>query len=70
MSDFLDEYEGLAAELAKEARAASVAFGDKIDALKALTPFYVYKMKNMKPVDDSADMTFDRFQRDIHATEN
>lgn len=70
MSDFLDEYEGLASELARAARADAIAFGDKIDALKALTPFYVYKMKNMKPVDDSADMTFDRFQRDIHATEN
>ena len=67
---FLEEYEGLAEEIAVEARAATVVLGDKIDALKALTPFYVYKMKTMKPVDDSADLTFDNFQRTIHATEN
>ena len=70
MSDFLDEYEKLAASIAMEANMAATALGDKIDALKALTPFYVYKMKTMKPVDDSADLTFDNFQRTIHATEN
>ncbi len=71
MTDFLDEYEALAGELAKAARADAVAFGDKIDALKALTPFYVHKMKNMKPVEDIDDLpTFDNFQRNIHATEN
>ena len=71
MSGFLDEYEALAEELASAARAAAIPFGDKIDALKALTPFYVHKMKNMKPVDDIDDMpTFDNFTRTIHATEN
>jgi hypothetical protein len=70
MTDFLTEYEALAGELAQAARADAIGFGDKIDALKALTPFYVYKMKNMKPVDDTPDLTFDHFQRTIHATEN
>jgi hypothetical protein len=70
MTDFLTEYEALATEVAQAARLAATALGDKIDALKALTPFYVQKMKNMKPVDDSADLTFDNFQRTIHATEN
>lgn len=74
MTDFLTEYEALAYELAKAARGAPdapVALGDKIDALKALTPFYVHKMKNMKPVGDADDFpTFDNFQRDIHKTEN
>lgn len=72
--DFLTEYEGLATEIAIAAREVgsnvTVPFADKIDALKALTPFYVYKMKNMKPVDDTPDLTFDHFQRSIHATEN
>lgn len=68
---FLDEYEGLAEEIAVQARNANVVLGDKIDALKALTPFYVHKMKNMKEVPDIDDLpTFDNFQRNIHATEN
>ncbi len=67
MTDFLTEYEALATEVAQSARAASQTFGDRIDALKALTPFYVYKMKNMKPVDPTDDLTFDSFTRNIHA---
>lgn len=74
MSDFLTEYEALATEIAKEVRAKdsdrTVALGDKIDALKALTPFYVWKMKNMKPVDDLDGLpNFDTFASNIHATE-
>ena len=74
MTDFLTEYEALATEIAVAARAVgtnvTVAFGDKIDALKALTPFYVQKMKNMKPVGDSDPFpNFDSFQSAIHATE-
>ena len=73
--DFLTEYEALAAEIAKEARGVGrdelVPFGDKIDALKALTPFYVQKMKNMKQVDDKDDFpNFDSFTSTIHATES
>ena len=68
--DFLTEYEELATEVAKEARRADTPLGDRIDALKALTPFYVQKMKNMKPVGDSDDFPdFDSFQSAIHATE-
>ena len=68
---FLDEYEGLAEEIAVQARGATVVLGDKIDALKALTHFYVHKMKNMKPVDDTDDEpTFENFQRSIHAVGN
>jgi hypothetical protein len=70
-TDFLTEYEELAKELAMAARQDAIAFGDKIDALKALTPFYVQKMKNMKPVPDGDDLpTFGDFSRDIHAMEN
>jgi hypothetical protein len=74
VSDFLTEYEALATEIAKEVRctddARTVALGDKIDALKALTPFYVWKMKNMKPVNENDPFpNFDSFQSSIHATE-
>jgi hypothetical protein len=68
--DFLTEYEALATEIASEVRGDSVALGDRIDALKALTPFYVHKMKNMKPVDNVDDTpNFDSFINTIHATE-
>lgn len=69
MTDFLTEYEALAAEIAREARMAEKAFGDRIDALKALTPFYVQKVKGRKP-DDSDDNdlpNFDNFNTKIHA---
>lgn len=68
MTDFLVEYEALAAEIAKEARMAEKAFGDRIDALKALTPFYIQKTKGKKP--DAADddlPNFDNFNSKIHA---
>ena len=69
MSDFLTEYEALATQVAEEARRDATALGDRIDALKALTPFYVQKMKNMKPVDDAGALNFDAFASSIHATE-
>jgi hypothetical protein len=71
LTDFLTEYEALAEEIAMGARAIDVVLGDKIDALKALTPFYVHKMKNMKPVEDGDGLpTFADFQGAIHATGN
>ena len=70
MTDFLVEYEELAAEIAKEARTAEKAFGDRIDALKALTPFYIQKMKGKKS-DDGDDLPdFNTFASQIHATED
>ena len=70
MSDFLDEYEKLATEIAKQAREAATVFADRIDALKALTPFYVQKMKGKKPGSDDEDFpNFDTFQNAIHASE-
>ena len=69
MTDFLTEYEELATEIAKEAREDSRALSDRIDAFKALTPFYLQKMKGKKP-DDSDDMPdFNTFASQIHATE-
>lgn len=68
MTDFLTEYEALATEIAKEARMSEKAFGDRIDALKALTPFYVQKTKGRKPEDDDSDLpNFDSFNSKIHA---
>ncbi len=70
MSDFTDEMDQLAAEIAKEARADSIALGDRIDAFKALTPYYVWTMKNKgrdEPTDDLPN--FDNFTANIHATE-
>lgn len=70
MTDFLTEYEALATEIAKEARLAEKAFGDRIDALKALTPFYVQKTKGKKHDTDDSDLpNFDNFTANIHATE-
>jgi hypothetical protein len=70
VTDFLTEYEALATQVAEEARMASTALGDRIDALKALTPFYVQKMKGMKPVSETDGFpNFDSFQSSIHATE-
>ena len=67
MTDFLVEYEALAAEIAKEARLESKAFGDRIDALKALTPFYIQKTKGKKPDEDDGLPNFNTFNDKIHA---
>ena len=68
--DFLTEYEKLATAIAEEANMVDTALGDKIDALKALTPFYVQKTKGMKPVEPAdAFPNFDAFTSSIHATE-
>ena len=69
MIDFLTEYEELAAEIAKEAREDSRALSDRIDAFKALTPFYLQKTKGKKADTEEADgFTFSNFQLDV--TEN
>ena len=63
MTDFLTEYEELAAEIAKEAREDSRALSDRIDAFKALTPFYLQKTKGKKADAEETDgFTFSNFQ--------
>jgi hypothetical protein len=69
MTDFLTEYEALAAEIAKTLREAATALGDRIDGFKALTPFYLQKMKNSKLDEDASLPNFDNFASTIHATE-
>jgi hypothetical protein len=71
MSDFTDEMDKLAAQIAKDVQADAIALGDRIDAFKALTPYYVWQMKN-KGKDDPDDglPNFENFTSSIHATEN
>ena len=71
MTAFTDEMDKLAAEIAREAGQDVKAFGDRIDAFKALMPYYAIQMKNRgKDVEDDDLPTFDSFTRQIHATEN
>ena len=46
----------------------SKAVKDRIDAFKALTPYYVWQMKNKGREEPEDDLpTFDNFQKNIHA---
>lgn len=69
--NFIDEMDLLAAEIAKAAREAATNLDIKIDAFKALTPYYAHQMKNKGKNDpeDDALPDFNKFASDIHATE-
>lgn len=69
MTDFTDEMDKLAAQLAKDANAAEKAFGDRLDAFKVLMPYYAVQMKNKgnDPDSDEDLPNFDNFNRNIHA---
>lgn len=71
MTDFLSEMDQLAAEIAKAAREANTVLDIKIDAFKALTPYYAHQMKNKGKTDpeDSDLPNFGNFASSIHATE-
>lgn len=69
MTDFLTEMDQLAAEIAKAARLAATGLDDKINAFKALTPYYVQQMKKGSDEDDSDGDDFGSFASAIHATE-
>jgi hypothetical protein len=70
MSDFTKEMEALAAQLAKDANMAEKNFGDRLDAFKALMPYYTLLKKNAgKPVDDDGLPNFTNFANAIHATD-
>jgi hypothetical protein len=72
MTDFTDEMDRLAASLAKDANMAEKAFSDRLDAFKALMPYYALLIKNKGGRDDADDglPNFDNFQAAIHVTEN
>ena len=68
MTDFTNEMDKLAAQLAKDANMAEKAFGDRLDAFKALMPYYALLLKN-KATDEPGDdlPNFDNFTSKIHA---
>lgn len=68
MTAFLDEMNGLAAEIAKMARETATDLDTKISAFKALTPYYAHQMKNKDEEDDAdGEDNFGSFQSRIHA---
>ena len=69
MTDFTAEMDKLAAQLARDANAAEKAFGDRIDAFKALMPYYAIQMKGAVKTEDDSLPNFDNFASTIHATE-
>jgi len=69
MISFVEEMDKLAAEIAKAANMAAIDLPSKIDAFKALVPYYAQQMKRGKPDDDTDLNTFEAFQAQIHATE-
>lgn len=67
---FLDEMDLLAAEIAKAAREASTDLDIKIDAFKALMPYYAHNKKLKGKEDEDDDLPdFNKFASSIHATE-
>lgn len=70
MTAFLNEMDLLAAEIAKAARADETNLDIKIDAFKALTPYYAHQMKLKKSDPEDDDLPdFNKFASSIHATE-
>ena len=70
MTDFTDEMDKLAATIAKGANGDEKPFGDRIDAFKALMPYYALQMKNRaQDAEDDGLPDFDTFASSIHATE-
>lgn len=69
MTGFTDEMDKLAAQLAKDANMAEKNFGDRLDAFKALMPYYALLKKNAGKNDDTDDdqPNFDNFNSKIHA---
>jgi hypothetical protein len=69
MTGFTDEMDKLAAQLAKDANMVEKNFGDRLDAFKALMPYYALLKKNAGKGDDADDdlPNFDNFNSKIHA---
>ncbi len=62
MNDFDEEFEALAAQIAKEAQRAENLM-DKVDAMKALQPYYALRKKNRPP--GTAPGTMDALRNQI-----
>lgn len=69
MTDFLNEMDQLAAEIARQAREASTDLDIRINAFKALTPYWVQKTKTSKDPDDPNEDNFGSFQERINSSE-
>jgi hypothetical protein len=68
MTDFTDEMDKLAAQLAADANMAEKNFGDRLDAFKVLMPYYALLKKNAGKDDPDDDTpNFDNFTSKIHA---
>ena len=70
MTDFTAEMDKLAAQLAKDANMSEKNFGDRLDAFKALMPYYALLLKNKSKGEDDDDLpTFAEFTSQIHASD-
>lgn len=60
---------GLAMKIANEASEDDVELSARVDAFKALTPYYIgdSKLKNKAPDEDEERPTFDKFRKAIGA---
>jgi len=68
MTDFTDAMDNLAASLAADANASEKVFGDRLDAFKALMPYYALLLKNKgKEDDEDGGPNFTSFTDKIHA---
>jgi hypothetical protein len=65
---FKDEMEKLASKIAAEAQEDSRALADRVDAFKALHPYYVLLTKQ-KRGEDEDENTFENFTAQINAAE-
>jgi hypothetical protein len=60
-SEFINELYTLAAAVAKEAKQEGTKFDQKVDALKALTPYYAAIVKGSKGRDEDTDAPGNNF---------
>lgn len=60
-SEFINELYSLAALVAQEAKQKDTKFDQKVEALKALTPYYAAIVKGSKGKDDDADAPGNNF---------
>jgi len=70
VTDFIEEMDQLAAEIAKSAREAATDLDIKIDAFKALVPYYVQKMKRKDDDTDDGLPNFGNFADRITTAEH
>jgi hypothetical protein len=70
MSDLLESMNKLALAVADAAALEATQLQEKIDALKALTPYYAMLQKHRVPEEDSSELTFGELQAQITEAPN